>query len=179
MRGSVRPLPPTNRPPIYVLTPHPRLWNLLHLPICRYHLGTIFLHPTTPTTTTSTTSPLSKPSHTATTTHNNPRTTVFNPRLSATPTETSSLALSLTWRRWIRTRSSTTHHHLSHEDLENNNTSKDSNDSGFFHQRGVRPSSAEVTLREQPREEEEEEEDGASSRGASSYGGKDLKDVGQ
>ncbi len=169
----------------------PRLWNLLHLPICRYHLGTLLLHPTTPTTTINNSTTASQPSKP--TNNHNPtsnRTTTFNPRLSATPTESSSLALSLTWRRWIRTHSaSTTHHHhqLSHEDLENNNTnnnntSKDNsnhNDSGFFHQRGVRPSSGEVTLRERIGEEEEGEEegDGMSSRGVGSYGGKDLKDV--
>jgi hypothetical protein len=119
-----------------------RLWNLLHIPICRYQLGGTLLGPPPPTTT-----PTQSP--TSPTLHNR---TSFNPRFSTAGTDRSSI--SMTWRGWVRTRS--TQCNPSREDLESAVT---------------REPSVDRTLREHPGEEEDEDGAG-SSRVASSYGSK-------
>lgn len=146
------------------------LWNLLHIPVSRYHPTSPFRKNNKKNTTTKS-SPISRNTTTAAaaadtinnSNNNNRSTTTFNPRLSVAGTEHSSI--SLTWRNWIRTRSS-----RSRDDLAEV-------EAGFFH----RPSSADRTLRGDERQpgaqderkgkEKEEDEVGGrrGSRGTSSH----------
>ncbi|KAH6856337.1 hypothetical protein B0I37DRAFT_73886 [Chaetomium sp. MPI-CAGE-AT-0009] len=79
---------------VYILLCVEGLWNLLHLPFTRYQLGSALLGRATAR------APPPPPSPSPTLTNNR---TSFNPRFSAADTEHSSI--SLTWRRWVRTRS--------------------------------------------------------------------------
>ncbi|KAK3897642.1 hypothetical protein C8A05DRAFT_19630 [Staphylotrichum tortipilum] len=161
-------------PVVYMLLCVEGVWNLLHIPACLYHFrsGTLLRRTSQ---TTFTTSPTSK--HRTTTATTNPanpnhlsnRRTSFatHHRFSVAGTENSSI--SLTWRRWVRTRS--TQSTLGRDD---------DIETGFYHwrptdQQHQGPSSADLTLRELPGKEEEGGGDfgeGASSRGGSSHGEK-------
>ncbi|KAK4103438.1 hypothetical protein N658DRAFT_421236 [Parathielavia hyrcaniae] len=150
-------------PVLYFLLSIEGLWNLIHIPICRYGLGsTLVLRGTTPTATSATSSSSSSPSPTLR------HQTSFNHhhhhrRFSVAGTEHSSI--SLTWRRWVlRTRS--TQDSLSRDDLENGGRG---GRGGFSR----REPSADLTLREQPGKEEggQDDEAGSSRASGSSHGG--------
>ncbi|KAL2200757.1 hypothetical protein P885DRAFT_28012 [Corynascus similis CBS 632.67] len=113
---------------VYIILCTEGLWNLLHIPVCRYQLGSGLLRPKTRS---------SSPAPTL-----NDRTS-FNPRFSAAGTETERSSISLVWRRWVRTRST----QYSREDLETGSPA---------HRAMTREASPDFTLREQPGEEEEE-----------------------
>ncbi|KAL2256842.1 hypothetical protein VTK26DRAFT_1036 [Humicola hyalothermophila] len=111
--------------PVYVLLCVLGLWNLLHIPACRCHFGggrnlvrrnSSFLA-------------------------TDKRTSFNQPAVSMVGTERSSI--SLTWRRWVRTRST---QYSSRDDLENG-----------LPRSGTPDHSADTTLRERPSEEEKEE----------------------
>ncbi|KAK4125568.1 hypothetical protein N657DRAFT_270687 [Parathielavia appendiculata] len=121
-------------PLLYILLSVEGLWNLLHIPVCRCGFGSTLL--------LRRANAASSP---APTLHDR---TSFNQRFSVAGTEHSSI--SLTWRHWVRTRS--TQH--SRDDLEN----------GFIH----REPSVDFTLRGQPGEEDDK---AGSSRASTSYGG--------
>ncbi|SPQ20157.1 9a6bcd60-0d52-4b5c-8ab5-f1ecde53fb23 [Thermothielavioides terrestris] len=83
--------------PVYVLLCVEGLWDLLHIPVCRYALGSSLLGRASARPNTSTT-PDSR--------------TTFNHRFSVAGTEHSSI--SLTWQRWVRAGSA----HHSRDELE-------------------------------------------------------------
>ncbi|KAK4134053.1 hypothetical protein BT67DRAFT_434205 [Trichocladium antarcticum] len=126
-------------PLVYILLCVAGIWNLLHVPVSRYHLGGGTL------ARTRTPHPAAKrrPSTAAAAAAAGTRASSFAQRVSVAGTERSSI--SLTWRRWVRTPSSV---HRSRDDLE------DLGRGGGM----VRGPSADMTLREQPSEEEEEKE---------------------
>ncbi|KAK4153479.1 hypothetical protein C8A00DRAFT_15298 [Chaetomidium leptoderma] len=134
-------------PVVYTLLCVEGLWNLLHIPVCRYQLlgNSRLLGRAVP-----------NPRPASTLLDNR---TSFNQRFSVAGTEHSSI--SLTWRRWVRTQST----HISRDDLENS-----SGGGGVFHRTITREPSADFTLREQPGEEDEGE--AGSSRVTSSHEGK-------
>ncbi|KAK3306803.1 uncharacterized protein B0T15DRAFT_154132 [Chaetomium strumarium] len=125
---------------VYVLLCVEGIWNLLHVPVCRYRLGAPLLRHASP-------EKVCQPPPTD-------NRVSFNQRFSMAGTEqTEHSSISLTWRRWVRTRST----HYSREDL------------GCGMQRmGTREPSVDLTLREQPGEEEDEP---GSSRTTSSHEG--------
>ncbi|KAL2172914.1 hypothetical protein VTG60DRAFT_92 [Thermothelomyces hinnuleus] len=116
---------------VYVILCVEGLWNILHVPVCRYQLGGALLRPTP-----------SSPSLSPTLKDR----TSFNPRFSTAGTETEHSSISLTWRRWVRTRST----QYSRDDLEPGPAAQKT---------ATREASPDLTLREQPGEEEEEEEE--------------------
>ncbi|KAG7287616.1 hypothetical protein NEMBOFW57_007129 [Staphylotrichum longicolle] len=139
---------------LYILLCIQGLWNLLHIPVSRYHPTSPFKKNNKKNTTTKT-SPISRNTTTAAaaaadtinnTNNNNRSTTTFNLRLSVAGTEHSSI--SLTWRNWIRTRSS-----RSRDDLAEA-------EAGFFH----RPPSADRTLRGDERQQPRREREGERGR---------------
>ncbi len=154
------------------------MWNLLHAPACLFQLrsGTLLRRSTQ---TTLTTSPTSKHRSTPTAnpncnSHLSDRRTSFPAphRFSVAGTDNSSI--SLTWRRWVRTRST-------QSTLGGRGDNEDDVETGFYHRRPTDqqgPSSADLTLRELPGKEGEGDEgvdfaEGASSRGCSSHGEKE------
>ncbi|KAK4237452.1 hypothetical protein C8A03DRAFT_44707 [Achaetomium macrosporum] len=125
---------------VYVLLCVEGVWNLLHIPVCRYRLGARLLRHPSPQKV----SPLTPIDNRAS----------FNQRFSMAGTEqTEHSSISVTWRRWVRTRST----NYSREDVENG-----------MQRMGTREPSVDLTLREQP---DEEDDQAGSSRTTSSHEG--------
>ncbi|KAK4188742.1 hypothetical protein QBC35DRAFT_185007 [Podospora australis] len=134
-------------PLVYIFLWWIGVWNLLHLPISRYHLLSRLqqkLRLRSASATAQQQQAGRRPSMVPSELH---PASSFNPRMSTVGTEGGASSISLTWRRWVRTHSTSYSHHHHHQDLEIEGLQRPRTRMTLGSQR--RDSSGDATLREE------------------------------